>query len=71
MFWVGGGGVQQKVPILLIIWETKRRIEMGEAVMESCRRDAPNQCLTFQNYDHLLGQGQVKGQNTVFSCLGP
>ena len=52
-----------------IIWETKRRREMGEAAFQTSRRGAPYPCLAFQDQCHVSGQGQVKGKKHIFCML--
>ena len=49
--------------------ETKRRIETGEAAIESSCQGAPYPCLAVKE-GHVSGQSQVKCQKEVFSHFG-
>ena len=64
----GGGGVGSDPPA---ISKTDGRRETDEAEFERSRRDASKPLSKIQNWGHVSGQGQVKGQNRVFSGCRP
>ena len=65
---LGGGGRIRPPPA---ISKTDGRRETDEAAFERSRRDASKPLSKIQNWGHVSGQGQVKGQNRVFSGCRP
>ena len=67
---LGGGGSDPDPPPPAIS-KTDGRRETDEAAFERSRRDASKPLSKIQNWGHVSGQGQVKGQNRVFSGCRP
>ena len=53
-----------------IISETNDHRDLREVSFERSRRDAPYAYSNFAHSGHVTGQGQVKGQNRVYSLYG-